>query len=152
MSSQTAKRTRAQKYQNSFAFKAGMHGQTPTQKKISALRLTGICARCFEILEWKRKFGKFKPLTVPAKCTKCSQRTITSAYRLLCNGCASGAGVCSKCGKVPPMTEEELVKKEVESGLIRVKPGPATAGDAEPGSDDDDYEVVEGDDDGDNSN
>lgn len=29
--------------------------------------ITGVCARCKEQIDWKRKYGKYKPLTEPAK-------------------------------------------------------------------------------------
>ncbi|KAJ0231701.1 hypothetical protein HA466_0295730 [Hirschfeldia incana] len=36
--------------------------------------ITGVCHRCREQIAWKRKYGKYKKLTEPAKCQKCLKR------------------------------------------------------------------------------
>lgn len=47
-----------------------------------------VCQRCREKIEWKKKYRKYKPLTVPAKCVKCGNRTVKAAYHQLCDDCA----------------------------------------------------------------
>ncbi|GMH04368.1 hypothetical protein Nepgr_006207 [Nepenthes gracilis] len=59
--------------------------------------VTGVCRRCKEQIEWKRNYGKYKTLTEPAKCQRCSKRAVRHAYHNLCSGCARDQNVCSKC-------------------------------------------------------
>lgn len=47
-----------------------------------------VCQHCREKIEWKKKYRKYKPLTVPAKCVKCGNRTVKAAYHQLCDDCA----------------------------------------------------------------
>ncbi|PRD20787.1 UNVERIFIED_CONTAM: C9orf85 [Trichonephila clavipes] len=61
-------RSRPQKYQNRVAFKNDKYGQTPQTKVLNAMKLTSLCSKCEGIIQWKIKFKKYKPLTVPAKC------------------------------------------------------------------------------------
>ncbi len=90
-----------QRYQNASAFKVDMHGESRQARLAKALPLSRLCDRCREILEWKKKYGKYKPLTVPRKCTGCSQKTVRQAYYLLCHDCAQKRQVCAKCTKNP---------------------------------------------------
>ncbi|KAK3413492.1 hypothetical protein EUGRSUZ_I02051, partial [Eucalyptus grandis] len=59
--------------------------------------ITGVCVRCKEQIEWKRRYGKYKALTEPAKCQKCTRRAVRQAYHNLCSGCAKEQKVCAKC-------------------------------------------------------
>ncbi|EDO38808.1 predicted protein [Nematostella vectensis] len=97
---------RAQKFQNTSAFKNNLHDSTLKQKQINGFTISGVCARCQETIDWKRKYKKYKPLTAPKTCVKCKQKTIKHAYHTLCTPCAQAAGVCEKCGK-----NEEVVTK-----------------------------------------
>ncbi|XP_003738870.1 uncharacterized protein C9orf85 homolog [Galendromus occidentalis] len=105
--SSNASRRRAQKHQNTFAFKTGLYGLTPQQKAVQNLSIEGVCTRCKDVLEWKIKYDKYKPLTVPARCTKCGEKNIKKAYHMLCSGCAGSSDLCPKCGKVPPLKPDE---------------------------------------------
>ena len=53
--------------------------------------------RCAEVIEWKKAYGKYKPLKTPAKCTGCHARIIMSAYHQLCEGCLRNKNACPKC-------------------------------------------------------
>ncbi len=54
------------------------------------------------------RYGKYKPLTQPAKCTRCSEKRIKSAYHVLCTPCVEElGGVCAKCRG----TEEDIVNQ-----------------------------------------
>ncbi|KAJ3037987.1 hypothetical protein HDV00_001190 [Rhizophlyctis rosea] len=93
--------------------------------KIAALPVQGLCKRCFDIIEWKKRMGKYKPLTRPAICVSCSGRTVLQAYHVLCQKCASEKNVCAKCqgtDEVLPSTAKktgaELVKEEQERERI----------------------------------
>lgn len=59
--------------------------------------ITGVCARCRDQIAWRRKYGKYKPLTEAAKCVKCSKRNVRDAYHAACPGCARERGICPKC-------------------------------------------------------
>ncbi|KAL4705013.1 hypothetical protein ACJJTC_009801 [Scirpophaga incertulas] len=92
-------RQRPQKYQNKTAFKNDLHDTSHRTKLLNSLQISGVCKRCKDIIEWKIKYKKYKPLAAPRKCTGCEQKTIKHAYHLLCINCSSKKKVCSKCGK-----------------------------------------------------
>lgn len=117
------RRSRPQKHQNSFAFKNDLHDKhTPLIKLITTLNVCEVCERCKEQIEWKIKYRKYKPLTQPGKCNKCSERKVKRAYHVLCRDCALSSKCCAKCLKsseevsiVPPEpTVEEKIKLKVE--------------------------------------
>ena len=58
---------KGQKYQNTVAFKNNLHDKSKTTKAINSLVVRGVCERCREIIEWKKKYKKYKPLTAPKK-------------------------------------------------------------------------------------
>lgn len=58
---------RGQKYQNATAFKNDLHDKSAKIKMINAIQVTQCCGRCTEIIEWKIKYKKYKPLTAPKK-------------------------------------------------------------------------------------
>ncbi|XP_075494204.1 uncharacterized protein LOC142531817 [Primulina tabacum] len=91
------------KHQNSFAWKPNS-GRTINPTEVGGSfrpysEVTGVCSRCKEQIEWKRKYGKYKPLMEPSKCQKCSKRNVRQAYHNLCNGCAKEQHVCAKCSR-----------------------------------------------------
>lgn len=92
-------RTRAQKHQNKTAFKNNLHDTSKKTKILNSLEVTGVCTRCKEIIEWKIKFKKYKPLAAPRKCIGCEQKTVKYAYHVLCTSCAADKKVCAKCNK-----------------------------------------------------
>ena len=67
MSSQkgNAEKKGAPAHQNKYAFKHNK-GSKLTEK-ILAIPNEGVCNRCAEIIEWKKKYRIYKPLTTPAK-------------------------------------------------------------------------------------
>lgn len=69
MSSQkgNVNRCRPQKHKNIKSFKNDMHDTSHTTKKINSLEFYGLCVRCKDIIEWKVKYKKYKPLTMPKK-------------------------------------------------------------------------------------
>ncbi|KAI9221151.1 hypothetical protein BC828DRAFT_381831 [Blastocladiella britannica] len=93
----TGAQKKGQKYQNTTAFR---HNKASKKTKdILALPVQGLCARCFEIVEWRKKFRKYKSLTAPKKCVTCSQKTVKEAYHIMCTPCATSKGVCAKCSE-----------------------------------------------------
>ncbi|XP_022759903.1 uncharacterized protein C9orf85 homolog [Durio zibethinus] len=89
------------KHQNRYAWKpnAGRKiNETEVGGKLKPYsEITGVCPRCKEQIDWKRRYGKYKPLTEPAKCQLCSKRNVRQAYHNLCSGCAKEQKVCAKC-------------------------------------------------------
>jgi hypothetical protein len=59
--------------------------------------LDRLCTHCKEILEWKLKFGKFKPIKEAKKCQTCLKSTVVKPYRAICNKCSDDANKCTKC-------------------------------------------------------
>ena len=92
---------RAPAHQNSFAFKHNPNSKKT--KKIAAMPIVGLCRRCHEILEWRKKYRKYKPLVKPGRCNDCHGLTVRAAYHHLCTDCSKKRGVCPKCMK--PMDE-----------------------------------------------
>ena len=54
-----------QAYKNVTAFKHNKNSKTT--RKINALPINGLCQRCFDIVQWRKSFRKYKPLTAPKK-------------------------------------------------------------------------------------
>jgi TATA-binding protein-associated factor Taf7 len=67
------------------------------EAKIQKLMCEGVCKRCREKVQWKFNFDKYKPLKNPATCQQCKQKTVTKAYRTLCDRCAASRNVCPGC-------------------------------------------------------
>ncbi|XP_012925130.1 uncharacterized protein C9orf85 homolog isoform X1 [Heterocephalus glaber] len=78
---------------------SGRKEPTSTQFKINAKLHDGVCQRCKEVLEWRVKYSKYKPLSKPKKCVKCLQKTVKESYHIMCRPCAYELEVCAKCGK-----------------------------------------------------
>lgn len=96
-------RSRSQKHQNETKFKNSLYGV----KNYNNTVITSVCQRCKEIIEWKIKYNKYKPLTVPKRCTLCNQKNVTQAYHILCKSCVTATGLCGRCGKVEFVTKTE---------------------------------------------
>lgn len=106
MSSQkgNVSRSRGQKHQNVTAYKNDKYGATAQVKKANSKVHDGLCQHCKDVLEWKVKYNKYKPLTQPRKCVKCLQKTVKDAYHIMCKPCALKLELCAKCGN-----KEEIV-------------------------------------------
>lgn len=87
--------SRQPKYQNEFAFKHNPNSRKT--KTISEIPSTGLCGRCNDIIEWKKKYRKYKPLDRPRKCTSCHTLSVKQAYHVICASCASKKKACAKC-------------------------------------------------------
>lgn len=107
-------RTRPQKYKNRAAFKNDLHDTSHVRKAINNIQVKDVCLRCKEIIDWKIKYKKYKPLSQPKKCVRCDQKNIKQAYHIMCTQCSRKFEVCAKCCKskeivnVPPDKEEQL--------------------------------------------
>ena len=56
---------RAQKHQNRYAWRHNKNSKMT--KKILSAPIVGMCSRCYEIIVWRKKYRKYKPLSQPAK-------------------------------------------------------------------------------------
>ncbi|KAJ1922548.1 hypothetical protein IWQ60_004990 [Tieghemiomyces parasiticus] len=94
-----------QKYQNSHAF---IHNRNSKKTRtILALPVNGLCKRCYDVIQWRKTYRKYKPLTVAKKCVRCEQKKVREAYHILCRDCARDLKVCAKC-----QTTGEIIKNE----------------------------------------
>ncbi|XP_044467598.1 uncharacterized protein LOC123197390 isoform X1 [Mangifera indica] len=111
------------KHQNRYAWKPNA-GVKINEKEVGGkLRpyseITGVCQRCKEQIDWKRRYGKYKPLTEPAKCQSCSKRAVRQAYHSLCSGCAKEQNVCAKCRcRVNHIVGRDLAEVEAEQKML----------------------------------
>ncbi|KAK1383519.1 Variant-silencing SET domain-containing protein-like [Heracleum sosnowskyi] len=111
------------KHQNKFAWKpkAGIKiNETEVGGKFRPYsEITGVCPRCKDQIEWKRKYGKYKPLSEPAKCQKCSKRAVRQAYHNLCTACAKEHNVCAKCSRqVNRIVGRDITEVEAEQKML----------------------------------
>jgi len=97
-------RKRPPKHQNSFGFRHNKNSMK--SRKIASLPNDGLCQRCHQVIEWKKKFRKYKPLSVPGKCFQCENKTVTRAYHRICDPCAIKLQVCAKCREQKSLVTE----------------------------------------------
>lgn len=90
-------RTRAQKHQNGRVFKNDLHDTNIRTKRINQVQIVDVCARCKAILGWKIKYKKYKLLTAPRSCNKCSEKRVKQPYHTVCSICAQYLRICPKC-------------------------------------------------------
>eukprot|EP00164_Ancoracysta_twista_P011278 GFYU01017338.1.p1 GENE.GFYU01017338.1~~GFYU01017338.1.p1 ORF type:complete len:194 (+),score=45.12 GFYU01017338.1:139-720(+) len=114
-------RTRAQKNQNRDAFKH--NPKSKLSEKIKELPNVGLCGKCHEIVEWRKKYRRYKPLTQPKKCDKCHLKKVKHAYHLVCEDCVLSLLICAKCMEVKPLvstdysTPEDRARQQAEKDL-----------------------------------
>lgn len=80
------KKGHAPAHQNKFAFY-----HNPKSKKTAQImesKISNVCQKCREKLEWRKKYRKYKPLTQPSICNICRNRNITAAYHTICYSCS----------------------------------------------------------------
>jgi len=104
---------RPPKYQDRVAFRHNKNSSTT--KKILALPNQGLCSHCHEIVEWKKKYRKYKPLTTKKRCNECGEKAIVHAYHTLCAECSKKTKRCAKC----------KVQKEIVAKIVTTEEGAA---------------------------
>ncbi|PWA59111.1 hypothetical protein CTI12_AA396230 [Artemisia annua] len=117
-------RTGPPKHANKYAWKpkAGVKiNETEVGGRFRPLsEITGVCPKCRDQIEWKRKYGKYKPLSEPAKCQKCTKRAVRQAYHNLCNACAKEHHVCAKCScRVERIVGRDITEVEAEQKMLQ---------------------------------
>ncbi|KAG9439671.1 hypothetical protein H6P81_019836 [Aristolochia fimbriata] len=102
------------KHQNLFAWKPDggkkKNETEPGGKFRPFSEVTGVCPRCRDQIEWKRRYGKYKPLVEPAKCQRCGKRSVRQAYHNICSACAKESKVCAKCS----CRVEKIIGRDIE--------------------------------------
>ena len=65
MSSQrgNVKKSGPPKYQNKSAFRNNLHDKSKKTKALNDMDIVGCCKRCKDVLDWKIKYKKYKPLS-----------------------------------------------------------------------------------------
>ncbi|KAL9651703.1 hypothetical protein ABK040_009318 [Willaertia magna] len=102
------------RHQNTTAFKHNK-GSKKTQQ-IASTPNVGLCKRCHDVIEWKKQYRKYKPLTQPRRCNYCNQKTVTLAYHVICDPCAKQKKVCAKCNQA---YDEKLITEVTQESEIQ---------------------------------
>ncbi len=55
------------KHKNHTAYKNNLHDTSKQTKEINSIEVVNCCDRCTEVISWKIKYKKYKPLTAPKK-------------------------------------------------------------------------------------
>ncbi|EGD82464.1 hypothetical protein PTSG_03114 [Salpingoeca rosetta] len=111
---------KSQKHQNRVAYKAAKYGESKRMKEVRTAQTSNVCPRCYEKIEWRKQFGKYKPRTTLGRCNLCHEKAVKIAYHTVCGPCAKKNDVCAKCGKreediVPEgPSKDELLKQETD--------------------------------------
>lgn len=100
-------------HQNSTSFKNNPHSTKSV--KINSMPNEGLCQRCHDIIEWRKKYHKFKPLKAPKTCVGCGQKNVIHAYHVLCINCARERGCCSKCMEKKEIVNEMQTPEEIKA-------------------------------------
>ena len=92
-----SRRRRGQAHQNTVAFK----NRNPKKREIElSTKIQGCCRRCTQQLEWRLKYGKYKPRKKRGQCVMCKNYSISTAYYSICVPCSESSGKCPKCLKL----------------------------------------------------
>jgi Uncharacterized conserved protein (DUF2039) len=119
----SVRRSRPQAHQNETAFRHNKNSKK-TRKILETVNTGGLCERCAEKIEWRKKYRKYKPLSQPRKCNGCGNRTVKAAYRTLCDDCARTKRACPQCAEqkdVGPKIQtraEEAREQEFLEGVV----------------------------------
>ncbi|CAD5180350.1 unnamed protein product [Musa acuminata subsp. malaccensis] len=117
--SSSSKRQGPPKHQNKYAWKPNAGCKINETELGGRLRpysaVSGVCPRCKEQIDWKRRYGKYKPILEPAKCQKCGKRTVRQAYHNVCSACSKDLGICAKCcGSTNEIIGRDVLEVESE--------------------------------------
>ena len=80
---------------NSYAFHHNKSSKLT--KHIESLPIRHLCPACVAVIEWRKKYRKYKPLTVVKRCTGCGEKKVKDAYHVICGDCVRKFNKCGKC-------------------------------------------------------
>ena len=142
-------KSRPPAHQNETAFRHNKSSKK-TKKILESPISDLLCPSCKAVIEWRKQYRRYKPLTVSKKCVSCQKKSIKSAYHTRCDDCSTNANVCAKCGdprsydkakasaKVnynPKVSEDINDENEGEETLETESPGPSIEEESEDESD-----------------
>ena len=117
------KKGRVPRYMNENKFKHNT--KSKKSERIMALSHNGLCHRCHDKIEWKKKYRKYKPLKRSGKCYICEQPKVKRAYHTICDDCGKERNCCVWCkldfnkdgnkAKVTREEREEMARREREA-------------------------------------
>jgi hypothetical protein len=123
------KRLKGPVHQNDYAYehmRYCKHNLPPD--KVFVSMYGGMCRHCRELMDWKRKYGKWKilsPFTQEARiCTHCAQKTVFHPFARICQKCCLALNKCSKCLKEAtqgdslasyPLTKAQQEQKQIRT-------------------------------------
>ncbi|KAF1744904.1 hypothetical protein MXB_2989, partial [Myxobolus squamalis] len=85
------------KHQNVSSYDCNKYNKIIDQKATLSIAKENICQKCLKKIEWKIKFGKYKPLTTLRSCNKCHLKQINRAYNKVCDVCSKNEKICANC-------------------------------------------------------
>jgi hypothetical protein len=98
-------------HSNSYAYK---HTHISSEAKaLLATPISSVCPPCRGVLEWRKRFKKYKTLTVPKKCVRCGGRAIKEPYHVACGQCIRKEACCAKCLTVRTAWQQAPVEQPV---------------------------------------
>ncbi|KAK8453716.1 hypothetical protein SEVIR_5G331200v4 [Setaria viridis] len=114
-----SKRQGPPKHQNSYAWKPHLGQKINETEPGGRFRplseITGVCQRCRDQIDWKRRYGKYKQIVEPAKCQKCGKRAVRQAYHNVCRDCSKNLGICAKCcTRVNDLVGRDAIEEDSE--------------------------------------
>ena len=98
------------RHQNKVAFKHNKNSKRT--QEIADMPVQGLCRRCHDQIEWRKRYRKYKPLTVARRCSKCEEKTVGRAYHNICDKCSRDLKVCAKCGTANHIVEAIVTRRE----------------------------------------
>lgn len=81
------KKGHAPAHQNKFAF--SHNPKSKLTEKILTSPNIHVCQRCYDKIEWRKQYRKYKPRTQPGTCNGCQKRNVRSAYHTICTNCTT---------------------------------------------------------------
>lgn len=100
------KKSRKPAHQNTFAFQH--NPKSKKTEKILNSPIEGACRRCYDKIEWRKKYRKYKPLTQPGKCNICKQQNVKAAYHTICTKCTTSEKALKSLSNDPSGTTSSL--------------------------------------------
>lgn len=100
--------------QNRFAFKHNKNSRKTAA--ILSIPNVGCCRRCTDIIEWRKRYRKYKPIRHSRRCKLCQQKSIIYAYHVVCDSCSKANQICCKC--CGPKTEDPADDEKRQDELV----------------------------------
>ncbi|CAN8064654.1 unnamed protein product [Agarophyton chilense] len=117
MSTSSGAKSRAPAHQNSFAFRHNKRSKL-TDKIQRTVDTQALCNACANKIEWRKKYRKYKPLTVPSRCNRCRAKRVFSAYHTLCSSCTAHATVCAMCATAMPRAARNVAAVDMRDARV----------------------------------